>query len=950
MIHMFKKIFSYLIVVVEIVALNLFPFYAEAWSPADFIDPISLGIHKSIDDNLIPKILEIGEERYHMDQSTMQEYGEGMNVSTLKGAAPEVMLSFSPSDPKIGEKITAHATPMYFSTPTESLYYTWYLRHEGCNLDDHPNDYEEKKCDKDGDGEITVEDWKIEAMQIIANGGFQIEKADYFTAINDNDGYKSHMGGDSNVRPATNYHCYIHDFKNGENYEIINAVSETSNNFYTSTAVCSEANVKCVKDDTLLCSPTFSTSSVASTEYQICKEALDSPFCDPGSCVGDNCTVVCPTGFSARCVSSSDLDPNCDTITEDAPCLSLGSAISYCTTNTITNNDFNEGRECQHLFPDAPGYETGDGLFPRGEEQFWGTNPNDPDTADNGNKDEANVAGLGVNSFTWNYDSGDRVGVIVEGESMMPTKHDDSSMMIMWALPNNDCEIEDENKSSYIKEIKGYDVEIPIAAVDIDACLKNNLVDPREGGQPKNLEVSLSYYPENPINDPTDDNMGDRVSVQSIISNASQSSNNIYYAWEVKISKDGIFSLNEEDWVDIVTSNEEEFLTKGENISLTEGINVSSLDFDLNFDRDDLIPYISGGVGYLRVYLKVEESFDRGETRSGNSDIIIKFTSSDKKIVPHKVIIDENDKLSLGSAICQDNLMEKSICFVVKNEIIGLDVNDSNLNNFSWTLNGQPLFCDSSISDNCQNDKQSEINFFPVSGDPGDTYTVTLDANDVSTNSNDSNLGNSIHLVKSFQVVNPSVNIISTSGNFEAKNLGNYLNLKGESFTDYSETVFQSPENSTVNLTAEFFPNFIGAEENFLGDNPITEAHWLVGDIEEGIGKNFEITMNKPIGSYYGVGLEATYEQSLAVRRILNEVWGVSQFESTENKMSDFSQIEIVENTSSSTGMVEGSQKALANLLYHFPSQAMFMLKILLTVLMIIFISSAVMSISPRRI
>jgi len=902
---------------------------------------------------LVNSMFQQGEERYHMDQETMQEYGENMNVSWNKGSAPEVMITFSPSNPKMGEKITATALPMYFSTPSESLYYTWYLKHEGCNLKDNPNEYEEERCDNDGDGEITVEDWKIEAMRIIANNGFKTEKVDSYAAIttNDNDGYKAHMGGDSNIRPATNYHCYIHDFKSGDNYEIVNATSDTTNAFYTSAAVCSESDVKCVKDDTLSCSPAFSTDSAASTEYQICKDVLSDPYCDPGSCTGDNCTAVCPTGSSARCVSSSDLDPECSEISASANCSTLGSAISYCTTNTVTYNDFTDDRECKHLFPEAPGYETGDNLFPKFEEKFWHTNPEDPDTADNGNKDEANIAGLGVNKFTWNYNSGDKVGMVVEGESMVPTKHDDSSMMIMWALPKNDCEIKDENKASYTKEIKEYDVTIPTAAVDINSCLEKNLIDPREGGQPKNLEVALSYSPENPINDPTEDNMGDRVSVQSIVSNASQSASQLYYEWEVKISRDGEFSLDENDWKDITDADA--FFSTGKSISLTKGINISSLDFDLSFDQDDLVNsdvnYLKNGIGYLKICLNVEENFEQGETRSGNSDVIIRFISSDKKIVPHKTTIDSDGKLIMGSSICQGDLMEKSICFVVKNEIIGVDVSNSNLRNFSWTFNGKPLTCDSSISDDCQDDEQTGTNFFPVAGNPGDTYTLTVTANDTSPDTNDPNLGNTIHLVKNFQIVEPSVKVISSGENFDPKILGSYQDLDGNSFTDYSESVFQSPENSAVQLTAEFFPNFIGAEENFSGDNPITKVQWMLGDVEKSLGKNFEIIVNRPIGSVYNINLNAIYEQSLATRKALRDIWGISQFESTENRMSNFVQMEVVENSGANQSALKGSQKALASLLSHFPEQVMFMLRILLTVSMMIFVSGAVLSISPRR-
>lgn len=936
-------------------ALTHYPFQVKAWSPADFVDPISRGITEATMENnnaLFQEFFQTGEDRYHLNKETMQEYGEGMNVSIYKGSAPEVMLTFNPADPKEGEKLTATALPMYFSTPNESLYFTWYLKHEGCDLNKNPSQRIIDLCDRDDDNEITVEDWKIEAMRLLANGGFRYEdKTDYDPDIaSDNDGYKAHMGGDANIRPTTNYHCYIHDFEDGDNYEITDAEWGFATAFYYDDgtedgALCAEENVRCVEDDTLSCSPAFSHSYTVDVEYQICRDSYIEPFCDPSSCTGtgDNCEAICPDGTYAYCATDSHLDPECSGVATDRPCSSAGDAISYCTTG-ITYTEFTDTRVCEHLFPNAPDYETGDNFFPVGEEEFWRTNPEDPDTANSGNGDEANVAGLGMAEFTWNYAPNDRVGVVVEGESMVNTKHDDSSMMIMWALPKNKCEV--ENKGSYIKEIKGYNVEIPTAGVDINGCLRDNLIDPREGGQPSNLEVFLSYFPENPVNDPSGDNMGDEVTVQSIISNADKSTSQLYYKWEIRASQDGTINLDNNNWVDITDI----FSSSCENcISLTEGNNVSSLSFDLNFNEETIGSYLSNGVGYLRVYVDVEESFDKGMTRSGNSDIIIKFVSSGKKIIPYITNIKEDGTLSTGEAICQDDIMQKSVCFVVKNEIIGVSISDSDLRNFSWKLNGEPLICNSSISSSCSDSKQANVNFFPVTGDVGDTYTLTLDANDISFNESELN---SVHLVKNFQVVAPSVNIISPDETFKPKILGTYYDLDGHEFEDESEMIFQAGSGSTINMKAEFFPSFIGATSNLTGDNPRTKVQWLVDSEvieEEGEGDeriNLSLLANKPAGTVFNIALNALYEQPNEIRKALADIWGISQFDSTESYLSSSIQIEMLESVE--TAAVRNG-KILANLLSYIPSQTMFLLRIGLTILIMIVISGAVLSFSPRN-
>jgi hypothetical protein len=106
--------------------------------------------------------------------------------------------------------------------------------------------------------------------------------------------------------------------------------------------------------------------------------------------------------------------------------------------------DYSEGQpgedlivECEHKFPDSPEehffdvndkeidcsegeFEVGDGEFSTKEAGCWRLNPENPDTDGDGFVDEADLAGLGQQQLTWNYEIGDRVGVIIEGTSMVP--------------------------------------------------------------------------------------------------------------------------------------------------------------------------------------------------------------------------------------------------------------------------------------------------------------------------------------------------------------------------------------------------------------------------------------------------------------------------------------------------------------------------------------------------
>ena len=119
---------------------------------------------------------------------------------------------------------------------------------------------------------------------------------------------------------------------------------------------------------------------------------------------------------------------------------------THCFFHDVpSGNDYEldgcDSTETGHLFPKTgiDGMIVGDGSFGKNEEKFWHTNPHSRDTAGTGNPDEANVAGLGMNNFTFNYSTGDKIGVVIEGIATQPTQAADSSFKIMWAFSKNTC-------------------------------------------------------------------------------------------------------------------------------------------------------------------------------------------------------------------------------------------------------------------------------------------------------------------------------------------------------------------------------------------------------------------------------------------------------------------------------------------------------------------------------
>ncbi|NTW14751.1 MAG: hypothetical protein HGA38_00070 [Candidatus Moranbacteria bacterium] len=825
------------------------------------------------------------EQRYHIDQSSLQNLGEDFNVSDNKKFAPEVSVVFSPTDPRDGQKITAKAFPIYFSNPNDQLYYTWFLKRKGCDLGSASG--KPSYCNADGTGGITVNDWKVAAARIIANDG--ADKAAFsYGSDSDDDGYDAEFGGKAEIN-TTNDWCYIHDSSSGDFYEL--ASSESTDQFECATDGFIPA---CVSADQNVASD---LSSVY--EYNV----SGNP-----SCISN--TPSCPTGTLARCV-----DPDYVNTTFD---------IVHTEDNLTCTSGVSDGQQCVHLFarPSGTGQQTGDGRFGTREEFFWGTNPNDPDTADNGNKDESNVVGLGMDTFSWNYQTGDLVGIVVEGNSMISTKHDDSSMMITWAFSGDGCSIPSNLKSSYNASIKGYSVNIPtvnMSADDLDECLERDLVDPLVGGQgrSKKLEVDLMTTPDNPANDQTVEQAGDVVNATASISNSDRPESEVLYQWKVEIGDDSV------DWNAQSSRTITGMLLESGLLPSTcrlsddgatcSGNGLNSVPIQLNMGSG-----ILGGLSdvnpiYMRVSVTASENFGGVVARTGKSDAIVRIANTDKKILPYvsgTVSNGASYKVSLGDSngsdsnpltpICSvyhsnpttvaeasDNL-DRVMCRVVKDEIIGLRVDNTGneLRDFRWTIDGSPLACDSSVSDDADCINGNEV-FFAVVGDPGTTISAKLDAVDVET-------GRSVSLTRAFNVIQPEIVFEPVDQSVTwPRYVGQYTDLNGGTFDKYSSVFFEKFSDSPIRLRARFVPSFV---------EPLSTRNWAINGVsydgetvwttEEGdyFGVDYD-PGTYPAGTVFNVSLVADIVQSDAKRIALRDLWGIKELSSAAQTVSQSAQV-----------------------------------------------------------
>ncbi len=866
------------------------------------------------------------EKRYHLDLENVQDQGELFNVAANKQPAPEVSLFFSPTDPRPGEKITAKAFPVYFSNKEESLYYSWYIKRQGCDLDNSPSASKQQLCDRDNDNRITVEDWKTEATQTIVQNGYDSSQTSY-SSDTDDDGYKARYGGDNKTN-TPNY-CYYHDNQSGINYEMADAGNTSFGCPSGQTPVCM-IEEEGVEPSTITGSTggnsTDSDTFIVSDTNECAISGL--PTCDSAGAA--SCAVGTP-----RCATEPATDST----------LSCGTALTTCNTSTSAGvNPY-----CKHLFPNAQGQTSGDGVFGQSEERFWRTDPNDPDTADNGNKDEANVVGFGQTSFTWNYISGDQVGVAVEGSSMIATKHDNSSVMIMWAFPKQDCPLSVANGTgSYMARIKNYSVEIETADIDLNKCLERNLIDPAQGGQATNLEVSVSASPNEPLNDESGDGSGDSVLVTAAVSNGKQSLASSLFEWNVEMSNNVQFSSAIGP-----TANVTKDLQSIEALGLNRGNALDTLKLNLNIPRNTslggrpLSSYLLNDIGYLRFSARVSENFDSGIVRKGRSDVIVKFVSTGRKILATQVVptlvggrmLVTSDQ---NNIICSGDTFDRSLCRVIKNEIIGLRVDGTGLSNFQWSINGDPLTCSqSNVSPDCLDSEQTAINFFPVAGNPGDTYTVNLTANDTVS-------GKTVTLARSFRVVEPTIDIVSTDvGIAWPKFLGQYRDITGQATScvnglcdDLSKNVIQTYQNNAVSVEAQFIPGFLST---------LAQREWYINGtlISETAPNITTFDAVGAIGSVMNLQIVAKVTQSDELRRALYDIWNISPLDSPEIAFTRTVQVEIGENETITKG--NGPAKYFAAIVNYVPTSLIFAFRVVLSGALILFATTFLMGALPQE-
>ena len=803
-----------------------------------------------------------------VDKPELQNAVKIFNVSRTKKEAPTVSVSFDPAHPIAGNLITAIAQPANFLNDSSQLYYTWYLKHADDSLS-HP-DYEK---------------WKTEAMRIIARGGFEPTASTYNSrGADDSDsksGYKALFGGEGEFSLANDamQKCFLHNFITGDEYPII----------------CRHLFPKSGPDNIGNGRFTMAEEKYWQTDPNE-QDTLGAGHSDEANVAGLGAFqfswIYQPGDEVMVAVEGSSIEPTQD---KDA---------SYKVMWALPKN------KCGLVL--KPGDSSG-------STSTTSTTSIDPTTlvktvtiverTPSGTVDPINFTTTQGSSSTNTVDIYDPICYAQDSVSGNCTGANYPDLPTSETISTSD---NNGNSQSTIDK-------------SLEDCpeFDENLIDPLAEGSSQRLDVSLSYGPQNPINNIADP---DRLMVTSTVLGADDASG-LNYTWHVSEAN----SAND------VSSGNWKTLSRGDipELANANGTGLSDLKFNL------ALPGKENSKFYLKIKIDVDKKLSSDSSQTGTAYVIIPVVSTNKKINVYSTNITADGKVQ-NQAVDQRCAtgMDGVLCPVVKNEIVGVEVPDlSNYENYSWAMNGEKI--DQASYGDYPYGKI--LAYFPVLGGLGDQFTITFSA----TNQDN---GQVITLSKTFEVVDPKVSIVCTtaSSNCYPDLLGYYKNLDGTTDADFSTENFETTQGTTALLAVDRNMPFDKNFQWYVDGNLITSdasANALGASVNQDT-RVLSLPINKNLDETYNISYTSDYYQDNNIMKILNQYHGVQLNEFYEKKLGDTINLKVGYVSTVSSGLI--NHKSLASLITNTSSYLNFLFRIVLTIGLFLFVTKTIVALLPN--
>ncbi|EKE11542.1 MAG: hypothetical protein ACD_15C00063G0001 [uncultured bacterium] len=938
--HFFQKTSCFILILSLILGLNI-PFISKAdssdTSEGDVLSSIfgqagifsSAGLIKA--DPGVKKIITQILEDFGMEKEELLKATSQVNYMSYKTDAPQVNVQFVPTNPIPGKELTAIAETSLFRNKPNDMYFTWFLKRARC-------EEEPGSCDYNKDGETDIEDYKIEAMRIIASGNFEWQKIlgkddpnctseyppDHCSLPNqyegesgnnnDSDEYLAVFGGDDQV--GKNSYCFARNVETGEDIEMESCehlFPDVSSFPGLKDEKVGDGHFGAKEESFWRTDPNSNDTSSSGVMDEASVAGLGKMefkwIYSPGDKIG-----VAVEGISTGSTSTKD--------------------SSFKTMWAISNN------------PDiiktmGNGKENGD----------WYFHFNKKGDAYCGGKDgDCNVQiSCSSENTTKAFANPGIPGKYEESNPAFKWKAEESSNLVILidkSYPEG-CEVcvnFDDNgeegqecKTSETKLEEGEEEPEKPTIESINESLDDAFVEPTAGRDYKKINNNLSVSNSKPQYDSsTGGANSDTVAIRSNTTN-NEDSGFTYYKWELAIAE----SPDSSNWRSLTQTD------LGGNFPL-EGIGLRELNIPLDSIKKEVLAAkgISENASafYVRATLKTKENSSTDVTKEGLETTIITVQNSKGEIKVHSAKADAaTGKLTHEEKERCTAESEKFICPVTPDEIISARIPTEQYNpskfNFSWTLDGERLSPENS---------DNNLIYFPITEEIGKAYVLKLDIAGKDS-------AEKITLTRSFSISEPTANIKSTDpNNLSPVLMGQFVDKdKGLQWDDYSKDFFQAVAGSTVKLQAPNNTASLGTttwtvdgEEIINTNNSSIEAF-----VSDG-GNTLNLPVTKQLGASYTITSTTSHKQDEATKKALYDKWNISRSNLSENDIVKTIKVIVSDNINGEkkiTYQKKDENKILASLFSGLPGYISFLFKIIVTFALIIFSSSLILSISPER-
>jgi len=640
---------------------------------------------------------------------------------------------------------------------------------------------------------------------------------------------------------------------------------------------------------------------------------------------------------------------------------------------------------------------TGDGVFDRNEEKFWGTDPGNAITLGEENNDEEVILGKGMGEFTWEYREGDEIGVVVEAQATAKTRHDSQNPFVTFAFMKEGCE--PKNSRYYLEKVRNSIISFDTSESyrsDLNECLHNNFVRPGDVQENNNLKVEIDTPESTIVNNQdfiiefgaTTSNEDPTVAGAEIVERS-------VYSWKIS------YAPNEDDpdspdiqWrrfldYNLSQSDPDLYARRMEMLELKElkSVGLSDLELKANFDPETDAGFTEG---LVRVTVEVNAPTDQpGVTIYGRAEGIVPLVSQQRpQLYMYRLNVDDETVLPLDTIrfddlvrICdsigfRDNedtadlddrstyIAEDIACRTFRNEILAFEIpgeSDIAPEQVYWEVNGERISCDTTLAPElCQ--QKPPIVFLPAIQRDGEIQTVTASSSDPSAG-----LEANETYSRSFVITPPKVVFEASDETITPQELGSFVPITGDeddaTAVEKSNTVFVRNANA-FNIKAKLDPSVLEEYADQATSAVSTTSAQRVNVTWEWIGRTGEqgtsniteaVTVpeelaDKPIT----VQARVTTSTPQPIRQLLLDKFGVDQYttspltaegEATVHEPG-FSTVAYMNDEQYKTyvqGNADKNRTFTATVFGNTASYMLFILKISLTIGIILFLASFAM-------